>query len=1068
MMKTSITFLLLLCLLGAVVPVFPQTESSSSSDRLPLKPDRELRIKTEEGTWLSLDVSPDGKTIVFDMLGDLFTLPIAGGRATPLTSGMSLDAQPRYSPDGKRIVFLSDRDGETNIWIVNSDGSSPVQLTHTESRSISYVSPEWSPDGSSIVVSRGQTGAETPGFVLYEVNVDSGAGKPLSTSVKGDYLGPAFGSDPRFVFAALRRPFVDWAQTDAFWQLIRLDRSDNSVRLETSPKRGNVGFRPLLSPDGRYLVYGSNNDPHTGLRLRDLKDDREEWLVPSTQRDVTWWYINAFSRDLLPGSAFTPDSKSLITSYGGKIWRVAVPSGKVTPIPFVVDTKLSIGPVLHRDFAFDDSRVDIRAILHPNLSPDGKHLAFSAVDRVWVMELPSGKPRRLTSSNVGEFFPVWSPDGQSITYCTWDDTQGGGISRMSASGTSAPQRLTTDDLYYASVSYSPDGKKLAAIRAPKWVHWVGDGDAFRLGRSNKKLGLELVWLPFEGGTATIVGPVDAVNTTFEYLHGQPHFAGSTGEIYVNEFGSGVVAVSPNGERRRVVTISGYRRASLGKPLLANDVILSPDKSQALVRMPGSDAFLIKFAVGNPNGESFSAYDEKLPPGIEAQRITQSGADFLGWTRDNLPYFSVGNAVFIGETTASGVKFRRIDINLQLPSQRPSGTTVLRGARVITMRGDEVIERGDVVVQDNRIVAVGVHGSVPVPPGATIVDVTGKTIVPGFLDIHYHVRPPDNIHPTQQWKLQTHLAYGVTTIRDPHNNSMDLLAYGERERLGDLDSPRVFTTLLPLYHFQSARDIESVRANVRRYAQFYRTEHVKNKLRAGRRSQQFLAIAAREQGVVVDNEGDHDPAMQLTFMLDGLTTIEHSTPGFPLYQDLLQLLVQSGTYQTFTLGATGAFSVFVRRFDLGSFPADMRKFYPEGMLERRLEGQKNYDFDAVFLREFLEPPAKIVAAGGRIGMGSHGDIPGIGVHWEMWLHSMGGMKNHDILRAATIWSAEAIGHRKDFGSIESGKLADIVILDANPLVDIENTLKVKWVMKNGRLYQAFTLEPVNFGAAQSQK
>ena len=1067
-MKTSRTFTLLLCLLAVLTPVFPQTESSSTSDRLPLKPGKELRIKTEEGTWLSLDVSPDGKTIVFDMLGDLFTMPIAGGRATPLTSGMAVDAQPRYSPDGKRIVFLSDRDGDTNVWIVNSDGSSPVQLTHTETMNVSYISPEWSPDGNSIVVSRGEKGAVSPGLKIYEINVDSRVGKPLSTSIKGDYLGAAFSRDPRFIFAAVRRPFVDWTQMDSFWQLVRLDRTDNSVRFETSARLANVGFRPVLSPDNRYLVYGSPNGPQTGLRLRDLTNDREQWLVPSAQRDVSWWYLNAYGRDLLPGSAFTPDSKFLITSYGGKIWRVAVPSGTATPVPFVVDVKFPIGPVLHREFAFDDSSVDIRGILHPSLSPDGKHLAFSAVDRVWMMELPSGKPRRLTSSNVGEFYPVWSPDGDSITYCTWDDTQGGGIYRVSLNGTSAPQRLTTDDLYYASVNYSPDGKRLAAIRAQKWVHQIGDADAFRLSEKKIKLNLELVSLPAEGGTATVLGPVQTGDPTFEYLHGQPHFAGPAGEVYVNEFRTGLFAVSPGGERKRVLTVSGYTRGPLEKPLPAWDVMLSPDKSRALVRMAGSEAFLITFAAGHPNGESFSVYDEKLPPGVEAERVTQSGADFLGWsTQGNLPYFSIGNAVFIGETAGPGVKFRRVDINLRLPADRPSGTVVLRGARVITMRGDEVIEQGDVVVKDNRIVAVGAQGSISLPPGATVIDVTGKTIMPGYLDIHYHVRPPDNIHPTQAWNLQTHLAYGVTTIRDPHNNSMDLLSYGERERLGRLDSPRVFTTLIPLYLFQSAKDFESVSENVRRYAEFYRTEHIKNKQRAGRRSQQFMAIAAREQGVVVDNEGDHDAVMQLTFILDGLTAIEHSNPALPLYQDVLQLIVQSGTYQTFTLGTSGGFSIFARRFDFSSFPVDMRKFYPEGTLERKLESQKDYDFDEAFLREFAEQPARIVAAGGHVGMGSHGDIPGIGVHWEMWLHSLGGMKNHDILRAATIWSAEAIGHNKDFGSIEPGKFADMVILDANPLVDIHNTLKLKWVMKNGVLYEAFTLERVAFGARQSQ-
>jgi WD40 repeat protein len=1065
-MKTSRTFLLLLCLLGPLAPVFSQSESDS--DRLPLKPGKELRIKTEEGTWLSLDVSPDGKTIVFDLLGDLFTLPIAGGRATALTSGMAVDAQPRYSPDGKRIVFLSDRNGETNVWIVNSDGSSPVQLTHTETINVSYASPEWSPDGNSIVVSRGEKGAVSPGLTLYEINVDSRAGKPLSTSVKGDYLGAAFGGDARFVYAAVRRPFVDWTQIDSFWQLIRLDRTDNSIRFETAARQGRVGFRPVLSPDSRYLIYGSPNGSQTGLRLRDLTNDSEQWLVPSAQRDVGWWYLNAYSRDLLPGSAFTPDGKFLITSYGGKIWRVAVPSGAATPVPFVVDVKLSIGPVLHREFAFDDSSVDIRAILHPSLSPDGKHLAFSAVDRVWVMELPSGKPRRLTSDNVGEFFPAWSPDGNSITYCTWDDTHGGGIYRMSVNGTSAPEQLTTDDLYYASVRYSPDGTRLAAIRAPKWVHQIGDADAFRLSEK-KSLGLELVSLPSQGGTATVLGPADANKSTFEYVHGQPHFAGTAGELYVNEFRSGLFAVSPSGERRRVLTVTGYTRGPLEKPLPAYDVMLSPDRSRALVRMAGTEAFLITFAAGHPNGESFSVYDQKLPPGIEVQRVARSGADFLGWsTQGNVPYYSIGNAVFIGETTGSKINFRRVDINLHLPVERPSGTVVLRGARVITMRGDEVIEQGDVIVRDNRIVAVGAQGSVSLPPGATVIDVTGKTIVPGYLDIHYHVRPPDNIHPTQQWNLQTHLAYGVTTIRDPHNNSMDLLSYGERERLGRLDSPRIFTTLLPLYHFQSAKDIESVRANVRRYAEFYRTEHIKNKQRAGRRSQQFMAIAAREQGVVVDNEGDGDAVIQLTFILDGLTAIEHSNPAFPLYQDVLQLIVQSGTYETFTLGTSGGFSIFARRFDLSSFPAEKRNFYPEGTLERKLEGQKDYDFDEAFLREFAEQPARIVAAGGHVGMGSHGDFPGIGVHWEMWLHSLGGMKNHDILRAATLWSAEAIGHAKDFGSIEPGKFADLVILDANPLVDIHNTLKLKLIMKNGILYEPFTLARVTFGAKQSKK
>src|SRR3989475_5483607 len=130
----------------------PDTTHRAKTDSLPLTPTRKVEFDAHEGTWLSLDVSPDGKTIVFELLGDLYTMPVTGGAATRITSGPAFDSQPRYSPDGRHIVFLSDRSGGENIWICDADGTHAKALTKGGNQL--YASPVWTPDGNYIVASR--------------------------------------------------------------------------------------------------------------------------------------------------------------------------------------------------------------------------------------------------------------------------------------------------------------------------------------------------------------------------------------------------------------------------------------------------------------------------------------------------------------------------------------------------------------------------------------------------------------------------------------------------------------------------------------------------------------------------------------------------------------------------------------------------------------------------------------------------------------------------------------------------------------------------------------------------
>src|SRR5690606_24641391 len=165
----------------------PQGDSASTrparnpmQNGLPLEPTRTLTYTATEGSWMSVDVSPDGGTLVFDLLGDIYTMPITGGRATPLTTGMAYDAQPRFSPDGTRIVFTSDRSGGEGVWTMSLDLKDTAQVT--TGKTTKYDSPDWTPDGSYIVVTRG--------INLHLYHVDGGAGAQLIRASQSAGGGP--------------------------------------------------------------------------------------------------------------------------------------------------------------------------------------------------------------------------------------------------------------------------------------------------------------------------------------------------------------------------------------------------------------------------------------------------------------------------------------------------------------------------------------------------------------------------------------------------------------------------------------------------------------------------------------------------------------------------------------------------------------------------------------------------------------------------------------------------------------------------------------------------------------
>ncbi|MDQ6830475.1 MAG: amidohydrolase, partial [Gemmatimonadota bacterium] len=468
-------------------------DTSPGKKELPLKPARTIDIDTDEGSWISVDVSRDGRTIVFDLLGDLYLVPLGGGEAQAITSGLAFDAQPRFSPDGKWVAFTSDRDGAENVWILNVETKETRQITKLRDKAIQ--SPAWTPDGKYIVATVGDI-VFKPGK-LWMFHIDGGAGIPILKSRDSTTLatGAAFGADARYLWYAQRKGAWQYNAIYPQYQIWMYDRETGRSAVRTS--RVGSALRPTLSPDGKWMVYASRYETKTGLVLHDMQSGDEKWLAYPVQRDDQ---EAIGSRDAYPGMAFTPDSREVVTTYGGKIWRVPVNGGAPVVVPFHVRTQLGLGPKLAFKFPISDSS-DFRAhqIRDVAPSPDGKRVAFTVLDRLYLMELPNGTPRRLTTSDAVEAQPTWSPDGSWLAYVTWQ-REGGSVYKVRTTGASAPVQLVKESATYQHPAWAPDGNRIVVVRGPAEPRRVEDGPVA------EGAAVDLVAIPAAGGIATFITP----------------------------------------------------------------------------------------------------------------------------------------------------------------------------------------------------------------------------------------------------------------------------------------------------------------------------------------------------------------------------------------------------------------------------------------------------------------------------------------------------------------------------------------------------------------------------------
>ncbi|MBR9776697.1 MAG: amidohydrolase family protein [Cytophagales bacterium] len=1019
-----------------------------------------INFTTDEGTWMNLDVSPDGSTIVFDLLGDIYSIPIKGGKATVLRTGMPFEVQPRFSPDGKWISFTSDAGGGDNIWIMKADGTEAKQITKESFRLLNNA--DWMPDGNFLIARKHFTSGRSLGAgEMWQYHISGGTGLQLTKrkNDQQDVNEPSISSDGKYLYYS-----EDMAPGGSFqynrdpngqiYVIKRYDFQTGEIKTITGGPGGAA--RPQISPDGSKLAFIKRVRTKTVLYIHDLKTG-EEWPVYdqlNKDQQTAWAIFGVY-----PGFAWLPEGDELVIWAKGKIHRIDIATRYQSIVPFSVDVNMPLAKWVHFDHRIEREEFTAKMIRDVSTSPDGQSIVFRALGYIWTKNLPNGKPKRLTNGEDFEADPSFSPDGKKIAFVTWNDLNKGAILEIDLSSKKISP-LTKEKGIYRTPSYSPDGNTLV---------YKKEGGNLDQGRTfAKNPGLYLLNLK--------TSQENYLNVSGDFpsftKDGKRIFFQSGGKFFGN-LTKNLKSINLNGEDEQTHVASKY----------GNRLVPSPDNNWvAFIHL--HKAYVSPLVL---NGQKINLdNNSKFVP---VATLDKDAGLYIHWSKNSEKvhwvlgdkYYSsnlVDKFHFLTENKIeTDIENGGLAIGLTAKVDQPKGSIAFTGATIITMEGEEIITNGTLVIEGAKILSVGKSGEVDIPKNALVYNMKGKTIMPGMVDAHAHIGAfRDGLTVQQNWQLYANLAYGVTTSHDPSANSETVFTLSEMIKSGKLVGPRVFSTGFILYgadgDFKAViNKLEDAKSSIRRTRAFGATA-VKSYNQPRRDQRQQVLQAARELGVNMVPEGGSTLFHNLSMVQDGHTGIEHNIPIAPVYNDVIEFWKRTKVGYTPTLivnyGGLNGENYWYQKSNVWE-DDKLLQFTPRGLVDarsrhRNMAPDEEYENGHILTSKQVNSLAK---NGVKINLGAHGQLQGLGAHWELWSLVQGGMSNHEALQAATINGAAYIGMSKDIGSIKAGKLADIIILDKNPLEDIRNSSSISHTMINGRLYKSNTMDEIGNEAKKRQ-
>jgi len=954
-----------------------------------------ITLQVSEGTSIAIALSPDHKQIVFDLQGILYKMPVEGGKAVPITDALFDARQPTWSPDGSVIAFQSNRDGHWKIWVIGANGENPRPLS---SDPFDEREPSWSPDGKSIAFTTTRTGK----FDIWARSLADGTLKQLSFGPGGNSRASWSPDGSQVAYLSDRRSASGIYVSD----LQGHERQAASIKLPFGgPSIAPAGV-PAWTPDGKDLLFVKFD----GAQAKYMRGD-EVFLEGEDFHPFRLQWLN--DREYL----YTAD---------GKIKRRSLDGGAAQIVPFTAPLQVRRADDYRKKVQelLSSSAKPVHGVQRAVLSPDGKQIAFTALGGLWTMNI-GATPRRLTDDGpYAVVDPAWSPDGKRIAYAT---DRGGSLDIWTMELSSGRKtRVTHAPGAEMRPAWSPNGKQLAYVDAygayTEKLHVLDlASGADRLIEAADSSPGYPVWMP--DGKSLLVSTYLSQSQTQSYL--------------IGGYNQAAIVPIDGGKARELTLVKGR---SIGNRS-GDGPVISPDGKNFVYQLD-SALWL----------QSAEEHEGAFPAPRKLADLITTGQS---WSADSrLLLVNAGSIMHLFDMKTG--RSREVPLSLTWHSKRAEGVVTIRAGLLVDGVAQAARADVDIVVADGRIRSIAPHSDKR--PEGRYVDASNLTVMPGLIDTHSHL-----IKEFGATYGRLNLAYGITTVRSPGNVPGDVLEEKEALASGQRPGPNMFVTGYILdgdqtiWEMGTAIGLDDVDRQIQ-LASDLGYDVIKSYMHTSEPLREKIVTAAHRVGIPVTSHDIYPAA----FM--GLDSSEHffvagSSRGYSskvsnlqlVYDDVVQILSKSGMTNAPTLSL---FTPSAEMIDQDPKIAKARwALQPSWVRNGPQYSSGDIPGGAEMLANVRKSIAKLHAAGVRFVIGT--DTPfkptGMCTHNELVQMVKAGISPYDTLRAATIVPAEALGVAKDIGTVEAGKIADLVFVEGNPLVDIRDASKVRKVMKAGQLY-----------------